>query len=373
MLSAPPPAYRIPAKLTPDFNLLVQVRINDAIGPFWCDVDSGGGTVFVLDRQKSKSAGLHPTSTGRSAGVGAAVIEDERLPGTTLRIGGFRTSNQTIVIRPLGGEDCILGTGILNGFAVQIDYLSPVIRLYDPQTFQTPDSAVSVPFTVSRGSPVVKTQIWLNSRDSIDAQVLVDTAVRRFPLALAKRFTDENGLINSVHKIVQPPFAGAGTGGAVNLLATRIDRLSIGSLSVVEPIVILFRTASGSSRREPDGYLGNEFFRRFLTTIDYPHQRLILQPNRNYHDPPAPYDGSGLGLEQTGQEFVVRAVVPESPASKAGLNVGDVVLSFDGRASANLTSDFIRKKLYRSQGDCLLQVRRDNRRLTFILELKPLL
>jgi hypothetical protein len=365
------PSFTIPVKFLPDYALLIEVRVN-GIGPFLCQFDSGAGTSFVLDSGKAKHAGLQPTGTGTSAGVGPAKINDERLPSAKLDLGSVQIANQTVVMLPTGPEDCIFGSGILKEFVVQIDYVTATIRLYEPQTFTAPADAISVPFTLSAGSPIVDSVISFDSSDRVGAKLLVDTAVRRF-LALSKGFTDSQGILGGARKIVKPPFIAGGTGGTIDLLATRLEALSIGSARVDGPIALLIRTASGASRKEPDGYLGNEFFRRFLLTLDYPHMRLFLEPNQHYHDAPAPYDGSGLGIEGTGGRLVVTAIVPASAAAQEGIAIGDVLVSLDGEPASGLTPERIQEKFCRLSGESIVQVRRGDHVLTYTLKLRPVL
>lgn len=138
-------------------------------------------------------------------------------------------------------------------------------------------------------------------------------------------------------------------------------------------MALLIRTASGASTPEPDGYLGNEFFRRFSVILDFARKRLLLAPNRNYGDPPAAYGGTGLGLERQGADLTVIALVSNSPAANAGLCVGDRVVSLDGVPSAQLTSMRLQDLLCRAAGQCALTVRRSDKLFTFVLQLRPVL
>jgi hypothetical protein len=296
VLSAATPLFTLPLKFLPDEALLVDVRVNGH-GPYVCEFDSGGSDTFELDSEKAKQAGLKATERGASAGVGASVINDERLPGASLVLGSLEIRDHTILMLDTKPDECVFGVGILREFVIQIDYLTQTLRLYDPHDFTPPTGAVKVPITFSAGSPVVDAVITFAENDAVHAELLVDTAVRRF-LALSKGFADKHQVLNGKQRVVRPPFGAGGTGGPVELLATRLQSIAIGAARVEDPIALLIRTASGASRREPEGYLGNEFFHRFLLTLDYPHSRLILEPNRHFKDPPAPYDGSGLGIER---------------------------------------------------------------------------
>jgi len=368
--NAATPSFTIPVKFLPNYALLIEVRVNGS-NPFLCQFDSGAGNSFVLDSYKAKRAGFRATGTGTSTGVGPSTITDERLPGATLDLGPLQITDQTVVMYPTGPEPCIFGTGILRNFVVQIDYSTATVRLYEPETFTAAVDAISVPVTLSAGSPLVDSTINI-SGDWITARLLVDTAVRRF-LALSKGFTDSNNILDRTRKVVKPPFIARGTGGAVNLLATRLDALSIGAGRVDGPVALLIRTSSGASRDEPDGYIGNEYFRRFLLTLDYPHMRLLLEPNQQYHDPPAPYDGSGLGIEGRGGSLIVAAVASGSPAAQAGIAIGDLLATLDGEPASGLTAEQIQEKLCRLSGTVMVQVRRGQQTLTYTLDLRPVI
>ena len=261
---------------------------------------------------------------------------------------------------------------MLRAFVVQVDYIKSTLRLYDPRTFVMPPEAINVPITFSVGSPVVDAVITFGPGERVRAKLLVDTAVRRY-LALSKGFTDTREVLSRARRVVKPPFFAGGTGGAVELLATRLESVSIGSSRVDGPIALLIRTASGASRREPDGYLGNEFFRRFLLTLDYPDRRMLLEPNRNFHDPPGPYDGSGLGIERNDGRLVITDIAPASAAFKAGVMRGDLLLSLDGKSANELTPDTLWGKLCRLSGESVVRVQRGSHVLTYTLKLQPVL
>jgi hypothetical protein len=140
----------------------------------------------------------------------------------------------------------------------------------------------------------------LQPGEDVSAKFVVDTGGVQWALAITKRFTDDNRILNRVRKTVEPPFQAVGTGGSVALLAARADRLSVGPFGVPDTVVMLLRTAPGVTLPY-DGNLTNEFFRRFLLTIDYPNERLFLEPNRDFGKPPQSYDGSGMWIRGTGK------------------------------------------------------------------------
>jgi hypothetical protein len=119
-LSAPAhaaePRYALTARRSPDFRLLTPVRINGA-GPFSCMFDSGG-TPLSLDTAAAAKAGLKPNGQGETAAEGPLVTADQRIFNATVDIGPFSASNRTIVLRPLGDPECVLGTAHCPGMVI---------------------------------------------------------------------------------------------------------------------------------------------------------------------------------------------------------------------------------------------------------------
>ena len=107
--------------------------------------------------------------------------------------------------------------------------------------------------------------------------------------------------------------------------------------------------------------------------LDYPHNVLLLAPNRNYSAPPAAYDGSGLGLERRGKDLTVTAIVPNSPAANAGIQKGDVVVALDGEPATELTAMRLEELLCRASGQSTLALHRSCKLLTISLQLRPVL
>jgi len=366
--------HTIEAKRLPDHTLLIPVRINDTEA-FWCSFDTGGSRTLALDAAVAAKAGLRANGSGRSAGEGPNVVTDQRLSGATLSVGDLRIPDRTVVIRDLGSgatSDCIFGGAILESFVVEVDYQAPAFRVFDPSAFQPAPQAIGVPVTFEYGNPMVSARIVLQPGQTVDAKLLVDTAVGQWPLAINKRFADGQDLLTRVRKTVEPPFQAAATGGSIGLLAARADSLTIAGFMVPGPVMMLFRAESGTVLPW-DGNLGSEFLRRFVLTIDYPGQHLFLERNAEFDGPPSPYDGSGAWIRGVPGNFTVARVLPDSPAAKAELEAGDVVLAMDGTPASDLTILQIHSKLYRSSGNCTLLVRRRGTQFSATLDLRAYL
>lgn len=278
------PAYTLAARIRAGYRLDISVRVNGA-DTFWCTLDSGAGGGFLLDTAIGRTAGLHGTRRERGFGAGPDSVLDEIVPDIALQVGELHLPRQSIHLRSLSGDACIFGTKLLDRFVVEIDYLTPEVRLFAAGGYSPPAHAVKLPLMFDgSGRPMVAARLLLQPRDVVMADVLLDTAVADQVLSLSKAFSDEQHIVKRVSKLISPPLK-AESVGKIDLLATRIARLSFGPVGLDNPVVLLFRTATAAHGRLPDGLLGSGFLHRFLVAIDVPGTSLYLTPNRTYHDP----------------------------------------------------------------------------------------
>jgi C-terminal processing protease CtpA/Prc len=88
-------------------------------------------------------------------------------------------------------------------------------------------------------------------------------------------------------------------------------------------------------------------------------------------------DRSGLVIIATGldlDEFVIRDLLENSPASEAGLKPGDQLVRFQGLRASNFTLDQISSTLQKKVGKRIrLVVERDGERLKFKFRLRKLI
>jgi S1-C subfamily serine protease len=81
--------------------------------------------------------------------------------------------------------------------------------------------------------------------------------------------------------------------------------------------------------------------------MDYPHAQVIIEPRESW-DAPFEYDLSGLTLCAQAPAFelvTIDDVTAESPADAAGLKLGDIVRSVDGRLVSGASLEWIAERL----------------------------
>jgi len=124
--------------------------------------------------------------------------------------------------------------------------------------------------------------------------------------------------------------------------------------STEAPIAIARHTAA---------FPNSEVLRRFTLTLDYRHRRLLLSPNGALRDP-FEVEMLGAGFKAADLKFdriLVRYVLPNSPASEAGLQEGDEIVAVDGRSAAPLTVGGLRALFTEPDKRHTLRTRRGGR------------
>jgi predicted metalloprotease with PDZ domain len=76
------------------------------------------------------------------------------------------------------------------------------------------------------------------------------------------------------------------------------------------------------------GLIGNDLLRRFNVILNYEKRDIYLVPNSHFNDA-FDYSYSGIELYYVDGKVVMGDVAKDSPAQKAGLQEGDVVIAID--------------------------------------------
>jgi hypothetical protein len=148
-----------------------------------------------------------------------------------------------------------------------------------------------------------------------------------------------------------------------------VDKLQVGDLLVTKLPVIVFdhpflSALEEVTNRRIDGLIGFTFFARYKTTIDYRARRMTFEPNdyqardllkdlpdrllgpkvaRERVLAPAGLYGMRLGEATGGLDspgIKIAKVLAGSPAERAGLKAGDVLVTLDGRWTTSVTDVF---------------------------------
>jgi hypothetical protein len=152
----------------------------------------------------------------------------------------------------------------------------------------------------------------------------------------------------------------------------RLPRIVIGGYEIKDAL-IAYVSPEDSKQFPTEAMIGLGLLSRFNLMFDYSKQRLTIKPNSKFNEA-FEYDMSGLSMRRSKDGFreIVR-LYDNSPASDAGLQVGDRVISIDGQPSIDF--DFFRlDSLFKQEGKTVkLVVSRDGREREVSLKLRKLI
>jgi hypothetical protein len=320
--------------------VFVPVYINGK-GPFFFELDTGSDMSMVAS-ETAAAIGLEAHGAMQGMGAGSSSVAMAMIPRLDLALPGGPVMSTTeagtapmaglwpLVARRIDGD---LGYDVLRHYVVKIDYHRRLVLLYDPATYRYDGPGASLPFTLwGDYDPQIAGELIVPGRPPIPVRYTIDTGaggtIVTAPLVRSQHLRE------SAMTVLPSPSHGMGNGESEDILA-RLAGLRIGPYKIDRPLVALSQDTVGSLAHASLGVnLGGNVLRRFTVIIDYAHGRLILEPNPDVRSPFAS-DASGLVLKAEGKDFrtfVVRAVVPGSPAAEAGVREGDVVAGIEGHA-----------------------------------------
>jgi hypothetical protein len=127
-----------------------------------------------------------------------------------------------------------------------------------------------------------------------------------------------------------------GLGGKKQMQITIVKEVKLGPFRFRRvPVHIFEDEFNAISYPYLGGLIGNDLLKRFNQVINYQKKEIHLIPNTHYDDP-FDYSYTGLSFYDIDGKIVVDDVVKNSPAQKAGLMAGDLIISVNNDFSSNI-------------------------------------
>lgn len=362
------PIARLPFEIKNE-HIYVKVSI-DGSRPLHIAFDTGARANLL---HKNIAEGLGFEITGRQqvdGGSGTAVIE---LSGNhQIDLNGLQIDNESFLIMSLdhlGDEDQpmegVIGGSILDDYITEINFDDSEIRFYERPGFKTPNS-----FTAQRISlfpfriPILTGTMKLADGNKLQGPYLVDTGAA-LALRLNMPLVRQEKLTNRI--LPNYPYKARVLNTESTDFIGRLPNFEVlGHDFKGFPIRMATGAGGVSGREDVDGIIGLEILKRFNLIFDYANQVMYYQPSQLY-DAAFRENFSGLKLIMVDGMLEIEAIVENSPASEAGLLVGDRIKTVDGQRnfSRMAFSDYV----HPLRKDVKLEVIREDK--TILVSLKP--
>lgn len=283
-----------------------------------------GNTVVIFDQSLAHVLGEPKRITTLKTLTGKEHMElfdppDAFLGSINLRGGGVVGCKDLSVFQALYGYDVrgVIGMSVLRSYVVQIDFTKSTVIIMTSDERAHPEWGVAVPIRYNKaGIPEV---VALLPSD-IEVRMRIDTGANgegRLERDVFRRFCGEQHITTEDYTSIS---LGAVTGGA----SVIIPEFHLGT-----------HIYHGLSFAESsDSALCLAFLSRHYVTFDFPNMKMYLKKA----DRLAKYDKpcvSGLVLRRESDCVIVRAVANNSPAEKAGIEAGDVIVRI-GETNTNV-------------------------------------
>lgn len=302
---------------------------------FVLDTGSGG---ISLDSATASRYHLQPEPSSRTirgiAGVrkvGFLYNRSLHLPHLVVDSLDFHVNDYGILTSVYGEKiDGIIGYSVLRRYIVKIDYDSLSIEFWSQGSLKYPRGGFLLKPIIS-SLPVhtlrVKDEATVNSRFLYDIGAGLN-------MMLSTDFIKDSNLLHKKRKLYTKE--AEGLGGKIDMHMTVIKEVKLGPYRFRNvPIYIFDDQYNITSYPYLGGLIGNDLLRRFNVILNYRQRDFYLVPNSHFRDV-FDYSYSGLELYLQDGQIILGDVAKNSPAEKAGLHEGDIVLAVDKNFNQNL-------------------------------------
>lgn len=331
-------------------HLYVTAKVNDS-GPYHFIFDTGAGGT-VIDTGRAKDLSLRSSGSIPAGGAGEKTVNASVHQGVKVQMNGMPVKETTAFGIPLemvasfdGREvDGILGYDLFGKSVVEFDYANSKILIHDPKEFKYDGPGEKLPFDLVMNHVRIKATVVQPGKDPVEGVFTIDTGGAN-TVAINSPFAKEHDLMLPEQKAMQPIKVGAGVGGPVHGVLSRIGELRIGNVTIPHPITSFVTDKSGYFAGNGfAGTLGAGILKRFKVIINYPAKEIIFEKNASFSEPDN--EGiNGVAFQAMPPDFhpiKVSEVWDGLPAAEAGVKTGDVLLELNGKPAENCTLEDIR-------------------------------
>jgi hypothetical protein len=302
---------------------------------FIFDTGSGG---ISLDSTTAAELGLVLSPSDRTirgiAGIRQVSFANNhrlRLPGLEVDSLNFHINDYSLLSAAYGFRvDGIIGYSFFRRFIVKIDYDRFTIDVLQQGNYRYPRGGHLLRPAIA-GLPMQYAEIADSRR--LLGRFYLDTGAG-LCLLLSEDYCADSNIFAGSKKFFNT--VAEGLGGKKEMKISVLKAFKLGPYRFRQvPVFVFDDEYNVTSYPFLGGLIGNDLLRRFNLVINYARSEIHLLPNTHFKEA-FDYSYTGLSLYMEGSEIVVADVIPGSPAEKAGLQLGDVVLGVDNNLTNNL-------------------------------------
>lgn len=368
----------IPFEIKDNGHLYLKVKVNNSKEALNFVFDTGA-TSDLLDKGIAEKMGIKANYQQSVQGTGGSKTYDIATNQKLVLPKDIVIKNTNLVFTDLSrfhealddGFVGIVGYSLLRKFITKIDYQKQQLVLYKKISDLNISSYSKIPFRFDRGIPIPQfdISIQLKNGESFTGKILFDSGAG-LTLSINTPFNQENKIHKKSGKSIISKSQGLSKKSISEKVA--ITSLTIGDFTFKDLAIRISNEESGVSAY--DGYLGilgAQIIKRFNIVLDYSTKTLYLKPNSHYGKK-FEFPLSGIQLKKKKNGIIIDTIVETSPAYKAGLRNGDLIIAINGKTSKQLKT--YREMLKKENETVTLKVKNSSGKLgAFTFKLQRLL
>lgn len=246
------------------------------------------------------------------------------LPGLSVPALNFHINDYEILTNVYGEHiDGIIGYSFFNRYIVKINYDTRRIEVFTQGTIKYPRGG----FLLKTHGGVIPVQSGeITENRPVQTRFYLDIGAG-LCLLLSEDFVRDSLRINSRKPIHITQVEGVG--GKATMRLTTLRRFRLGPYKFRKIPTYIFEDLYDITQYPfLGGLIGNDLMRRFNVIVNYERKELHLTPNKHYREK-FDYSYTGMGFYYFGDAVCITDIVRRSPAEKAGLKPGDIILGMD--------------------------------------------
>lgn len=316
--------------------IMIHAKFNNIKRELNFILDTGSGAIS-LDSSTAANDSVFQVPSGKSITNIAGTKKVNFVQNCTLSIPGlqvdsldFYINDYEILSEVYGIKiDGIIGYSFLSKFIVKINFDEHEIQIFSPGKIKYPKRGTLL-HPIFTALPIQS--LIISDRVKSIAKFYMDTGAG-LNFLVSEQFVKDSSFLKKKRKPVSIQVQGPG--GKKRMLLTVIQELKIGPYKFKRvPTNILQDESNVLSYPHIGGLIGNDLLRRFNMVLNYPEKEIHLSPNSHFKDA---FDYSYTGINMYYKDGLIFSddVIENSPAYKAGLREGDVILGVNN----NFTND----------------------------------
>jgi len=360
--------------------VVIRVKINDS-SPLNLILDSGIRNTIITELQEGDRITLNYSDVKDLMGLGGGEhLEAYSSNYNTLKVGKIKMDTKTVLVlkndifnlsRHTGTKiNGLIGVDFFQDYIVEVNYASRRVIFYDKSSFFVPKGYENLSMSIEGQKMFVELSVLETDTVKRKVKMLIDTGAELN--AWFQTFKNES--VHSSSKSIRGTI-GQGLNGEIVGKIGCLPEICFGNHCLQNPIVSFPDSSSiadiiGNSDR--DGTIGSQIMSRFNYIIDFQQKQFYFKPNYNFSNK-FTYNVAGIEITQIYPSLPfteVWKVWEQSPAAKAGVQIGDQIMEVNGKNSFDLNINDI-KGIFQtpSKYPMRIKIHRDDKELMLEIDM----